>query len=548
MADLVGRLDVAGMTCSSCGEHVAAALADAGAHEVRVDWRAGTAQLGWPAAIAEDALVQAVADAGYRPGSLTQTSAALPMPAAAADHSVDLVILGSGSAAFAAAIRASEAGHRVVMVEHGTVGGTCVNVGCVPSKALLRAAETYWTAGHHPFAGIGTAAGDVDLPALVAQKDDLVGMLRRHKYLDLVDSYGFEVLAGHGRFADADTVAIAGQTLRPRAVLIATGALPALPPIPGLAEAGYLTSTAALDLKSVPERLAVIGANAIGLELGQFFVHLGSQVTFLDVAERIAPFEEPEVSAALSAVIDGQGATIHTAAQISHVEHAGGSRRIHFHVDGAAVCVDVDEILVATGRRPSTADLGLDAAGITTDSRGAVIVDATLATSNPRVWAAGDVTSAPQFVYVAAYQGVLAADNALGGGRHVDLSGLPRVMFTSPPVAAAGLTETQARAEGYDVKTAVLDLAEVSRAIVNRATDGLIKLVADTATDRLLGASIVADGAGDAIQTAVMAIRYGITTSELAATFHPYLTTVEGIKLAAQTFTRDVTKLSCCAA
>jgi mercuric reductase len=547
--DRQATLEVAGMTCDACERHVTGALQGAGALDTSADFRRGVARFVWPHGVDEHALRDAVSDAGYTPGSLrvAATGARRVEHRDAVDY--DLVVLGAGSAAFAAAIKGTESGHRVALVEAATLGGTCVNVGCVPSKALLRAGEVYWSAGHHPFAGIVTSAGSVDVAALVAQKDDLVAALRQEKYADLVDAYGFEVIEGEARFLDPETVAVGDRRVRAGAVLVATGAAPAVPPVPGLVEAGYLTSTTALDVKELPRRLAVIGANAIGLELGQFFVHLGTAVTFLDIAERIAPFEEPEASAAIAAVLRDQGATVHTPAAITAVERDGDVRRIRATVDGTEVVFDADEILVATGRRPNTEGLGLDAAGVATDARAAIVVDDELRTTNPRVWAAGDVTPAPQFVYVSAYEGALAAENALlGAGRTVDFTGLPRVTFTSPPLAAAGLTEAQARDAGYDVDTSVLSPSAVPRALVNRDTHGVIKLVADAASGRVLGATVVGEGAGDVIQSAVLAIRQGITTAELAATFHPYLTMVEGLKLAAQTFTRDVARLSCCAA
>jgi mercuric reductase len=542
-------LEVAGMTCTGCEHHVAAALERAGAEQVSADFRRGVARFAWPGGVDEAGLRAAVTQAGYTPGTLHAESPGAPAAPGTGDGDYDLLVLGAGSAAFAAAIRGRDAGYRVALAEAGTLGGTCVNVGCLPSKALLAAGAAYWAAGHPRFAGITTSAGPVDLAALVAQKDDLVAALRQEKYADLVDAYGFDVIAGHAAFTGPDTVGVAGRVIRPGAVLIATGASPAAPPIPGLAEAGYLTSTTALDLKAVPERLAVIGASAVGLELGQFFGHLGSAVTFLEVADRIAPFEEPEVSAALADVLRGQGATIHVGARILAVERAGGARRIRATADGAETVIEADEILVATGRRPNTAGLGLDVAGVATDARGAVVTDAQLRTANPRVWAAGDVAGAPQFVYVSAYQGALAAGNALlGDGQDSDLAGLPRVIFTSPPAAGAGLTEAQARAAGHHVTTSVLPATAVARALVNHDTSGVTKLVADAATGVLLGASVVGDGAGDVIQTAVLAIRHHITAAELAATFHPYLTTAESLKLAAQAFTRDVARLSCCAA
>jgi mercuric reductase len=540
--------EVGGMTCDDCARRVQDALAGAGAESVTVSWRSGQARFVWPDGVAEDQLHQAVEDAGYRPGSLRLASSVAAKAHPSTDR-FDLVVLGAGSAAFAAAIRATEAGYRVALVEQGTLGGTCVNVGCIPSKALLRAGEVAWAAGHNPFAGLTTTSGPVDLAAMVAQKAELVSALREAKYAELVEEYGFSVLTGHGCFRGPDELEVAGRHVRGRFFLLATGASPTVPPVPGLAEAGYLTSTSALELTQVPDRLVVIGANAIGLELGQLFVHLGSEVTFVEVAPRIAPFEEPEVSAALGSVLVDQGATIHTGAQVLAVRRTDGRLEVNVEVGGGQHTLAADQVLVATGRRPNTEGLGLAAAGVELDERGAVVVDEELRTSNPRIFGAGDVTGAPQFVYVAAYEGALAVDNALLGARRtVDFTGLPRVIFTSPQVAGAGLTEAEARVAGIAVETTVLPLAAVPRALVNRDTRGLVKLVAEASTGRLIGASVVADGAGDVIQAAVLAIRHGIPTSELASSFHPYLTMAESLKLAAQTFTRDVDKLSCCAA
>ena len=542
-------LEVGGMTCDDCAHHVTTALEGAGAKDVSVTWRAGEARLSVPDGLAEDALRSAVEGAGYRPGALRLLGTGIPKEGADGSYDYDLVVVGAGSAAFAAAIKATEAGYSVALVEHGTLGGTCVNVGCVPSKALLRAGELAWVAGHHPFAGLTTSSGPVELRALVAQKDELVGGLRQTKYADLVGEYGFAVIEGHGHFVSPEVLEVGDRSIRARVYLVATGASPATPPIPGLDEAGYLTSTTALELTEVPKRLVVIGANAIGLELGQFFLHLGSKVTFVDVAPRIAPFEEPEVSEALASVLISQGATVHIAAHVLGAYRSDGHVDVTLEARGRRFVVPADQVLVATGRRPNSDGLGLELAGVEVDQRGAVVVDDELRTSNPAVFAAGDVTGAPQFVYVSAYEGALAVENALlGAGRKVDFAGLPRVTFTTPQVAGAGLTEAQAREAGWEVETSVLPLEAVPRALVNHDTTGLVKLVAEAGTGRLLGASVLAEGAGDVIQSAVLAIRHGITAAELASTFHPYLTMAEGIKLAAQTFTRDVAKLSCCAA
>ncbi len=540
-------LEVAGMTCAACERHVSGAVEAAGGSGVRASWRQGRAT--FTAAQPNQArLAAALEGAGYRAGSLRRRGAAHPA-AGHGDTEWDLAILGSGSAAFAAAIRATEAGARVVMVEPATPGGTCVNVGCVPSKALLAAADTYHRARHHDFDGIPRLDGaGTDLAALVAQKDELVDGLRQAKYLDLVDEYGFTLRHGTARFVDATTVEVDGEPLRAANHLIATGARPALPPIEGLGDIDHLSSTTALELTEVPRSLAVIGANAIGLELGQAFAHLGTEVTFLDVAERIAPFEEPEISTALADLLAEEGSRVITGARIERVVATDGGVGLEGDL-GDLDRFEAERVLVATGRAPNTGELNLAAAGVETDGRGFVVVDELLRTANPRVWAAGDVTASAQFVYVAASEGAIAADNALAGaGRATDYRTLPRVTFTSPQVAAVGLTEAQAGEAGFDVATSVVPLGHVPRAIVNRDTRGLIKLVADRASDRLLGVHVLADAAGEVIQAGVYALMAGLTTAEIAAAFHPYLTMAEGLKLAAQAFRRDVARLSCCAA
>jgi mercuric reductase len=538
------------MTCDDCNRHVAHALETAGARDARADYRRGEAVF---SLVGDDTapLVAAVKDAGYRPGRievLEQASTRLPVPNGSQD-SYDLAIVGSGSAAFAAAIRARDLGARVAMVEAGTIGGTCVNVGCVPSKAVLRASEVHYEAGHHGFAGITTRADKPDLAVVVAQKDELVAALRQEKYADLVEAYGFDFIPGKARFTGPAELAVDGRPLGADRILIATGASPWAPPIPGLEGTGYLTSTTALDLKELPRSLAVIGGNAIGLEMGQYFANLGSKVTILEVLPRIAPFEEPDISAGITRVLEEEGVRVITDAHIEHIARSAGKITVGGRANGKPMTVRVDQLLVATGRRANTADLGLDAAGVRLDPRGSIVVDDTLRTTNSRVWAAGDCTPAPQFVYVAAYEGALAVDNAIGEkSRTVDFRALPRITFTRPQIASAGLTEEQARQEGYDVRVSTIPLNVIPRALVNRDTRGLFKLVADAKTDQLLGAHILAESAGEVILAAVYAIKFHLTIADLTETFHPYLTMAEGMRLAAQTFTRDVAKLSCCAA
>lgn len=544
------RMSIDGMTCDHCEVSVAAALESAGAREVEVSFRRGEARFrgGEQAVIAK-----AVREAGYGPGPVEEVAEAVervsPLRARDGGRDYDLLVLGSGSAAFAAAIRGRDLGARVALLEAETVGGTCVNVGCIPSKALLRAAELQHLAAANRIPGLALEAGPPDLARVVAWKDELVATLRKEKYLDLVDEYGFELLSGEARFTGPDAVAVDGRVLTSESYLIATGASPSAPPVPGLAEAGFLTSATALDVTEPPRSLAVIGGNAIGLELGQYFARMGSEVTIVELLPRIAPFEEPEISEALAAALAGEGIRVLAGATPTSVERADGSRRLEVDLGGEHETLEAVEILVATGRRPNTAGLALSDAGVETDERGAVVVDDYLRTGNERVFAAGDVAGAPQFVYVTAYEGALAAENALNGApRPLDLSALPRVTFTSPQVAAVGLGEEQARAAGHAVTTSVLGLEMVPRALVNSETEGLIKLVADERTDRLLGVHALAESAGEVIQAGVLAVKFGLTVRDLTETFHPYLTIAEGLKLAAQTFGRDVAKLSCCAA
>ena len=540
--------EVVGMTCDACEAHVAGAISMVGGRDPDVSWGTGIATFE-SNDLDEEALAASIREAGYELRSV-RPGGTLQVMDRGGDAQFDLAIIGSGSAAFAAAIKATEAGAKVVMIEQGTPGGTCVNVGCVPSKALLVAAETHHRAAQHTVAGVPRSTGEVDLAAIVAAKDELVGALRQAKYVDLIDAYGFELRLGTATFVDAQTITVDGEALTASNFLVATGASPALPPIEGLDEVDYLTSTTALDLTELPERLAVTGANAIGLELGQAFSRLGAEVTFFDIADRVAPFEEPEISAALSQVIIDDGARIATGALVNSVRQAvDGTVTLEGNFAELGASIEVDRVLIATGRKPNTAALNLTAAGIEVDRRGFVVVDEFLRTSNPQVWAAGDVTDSPQFVYVSAAEGAIVADNAISGsGRTTDYRTLPRVTFTTPQVAAVGLTEAQATDAGHDVVTSVLPIAHVPRAIVNGDTRGLVKLVADAATNRLLGVHVLAEGAGEVIQAGVYALMAGLTVTEIAGAFHPYLTMAEGLKLAAQTFNRDVAKLSCCAA
>jgi len=545
------RLPVEGMTCTDCERHITEALREAGATDPVANFRRGEARFSAPASIEPSRFEEAVSQTGYQPGqveSLTPVRVETRTYGRGGSDRYDLAIVGSGGGAFAAAITAAERGARVVMIERGTLGGTCVNIGCVPSKTQLRSGELFWHAGHQPFAGIRTRAESVDLPALVGQKDELVASLRKEKYVDLIDEYGWELLRGEAAFEDPRTLRVDGLAIQADGFVLASGARPAVPAIEGLEKLDYLTSTSLLDLKRLPEHLIVIGAGYIGLELGQLFRHLGSRVTLMQRSERMLKGYDPELGDVVRDVLIDEGIEVLLGVTYLRAEQHGSEKRVRVRIQGKERTIQGDALLVATGRTPNTEVLNPPTAQVETGQRGEILVDEHLRTSNPRVFAAGDVTLGPQYVYVAAHEGSVAAENALGGTRPADLRAVPGVTFTTPAIATVGLTEEAARRAGREPKTAVLPLHAVPRALVNRDERGVFKIVADAHTDEVLGVHIVAENAGDAIYAGVLAVRFHLTVKDLTDTFAPYLTMSEGLKLAARTFGRDVSKLSCCAA
>ncbi|SMF26522.1 mercury(II) reductase [Tistlia consotensis] len=460
----------------------------------------------------------------------------------------DLAVIGAGSAGFSAAITAAELGARVALIGHGTIGGTCVNVGCVPSKTLIRAAETlHQAATAARFAGIEAHARLTDWSATVAQKDQLVDALRRAKYRDLLAAYeGITYIEGRARLA-ADGVLVAGEPLPSGKVVIATGARPAMPSVPGIEEVSCLTSTTALAIEKLPRSLLVIGGGYIGCELAQLFARAGVAVTIV-CRHRLLPESEPEIGAALAGYFECEGIEVHSGLEYRQIRKTGDGVILSARAEGGDLRLVAERVLIASGRRPNTEEMGLAEARVALRPSGGIEVDDRLRTTKAGVYAAGDVTGRDQFVYMAAYGARLAAENALDGDkRRYDNAAMPAVVFTDPQVASVGLTEAAARQAGHAVETSLLPLDQVPRALAARDTRGLIKLVADAETNRLLGAHILAPEGADSIQTAVLAIKHGLTVAELAETIFPYLTTVEGLKLAAQIFTKDIAKLSCCA-
>ena len=465
------------------------------------------------------------------------------------DKSLHIAIVGTGSSAFAAAIKAVENGARVTIIEGGEViGGTCVNIGCVPSKIMIRGAHIAHQQGHHAVDGLPLNRPTIDRRAMVAQQQRWVEKLRYAKYESILESNpGITLLRGMAHFESTNTLIVtqsdgAEATITADRVLLAVGAKASIPDIPGLKETPYWTSTEALIAVAIPKQLLVLGGSVVALELAQAFRHIGSQVTVI-ARSTLLSREDPDLGTQIKAVFEDEGIRVLTHTIPESVRFDSGEFRLetqHGEIRG-------DQLLVATGRQPNTVALALGKVGIGIDQRGGIIIDDHMRTNVEHVYAAGDCTNQPQFVYVAAAAGTRAARNMTGEDVALDLSVMPAVVFTHPQVATVGLSEAQAQQQGMETESRILDLENVPRAIANFDTRGFIKLVAEKESGRILGCQVLTAEGGEIIQSAALAIRHRMTVTELADQLFPYLTMVEGLKLAAQTFNKDVSQLSCCA-
>jgi len=471
----------------------------------------------------------------------------------------DLAVIGGGSAARAAAETARALGKTAVMIERGRPGGTCLNVGCVPSKMLLSAAEAYHSAGAGRYPGVSTSADAVDLEALVSWKDRFADERRQADHVEGPLASGIDVLRGDARFlpsaGDAPVeIEVEGEdgavtSVSSRNVVVATGAVPRIPQIAGLEAVDYLTSAEAMSLSEVPDSVLVVGGNAVGLEQAQWLSRLGATVTVLQLPSRIAPQEQPEISAALKEALTEQGIEILEDADLFEVGNDGGVVVGTAMVAGVAREVRAERILIAAGREPATAGLGLEVIGVETGPRGEITVDDHLRTTHPRIWAAGDVTGVAQFVYVAGTEGAIAAENAVAGSsRSIDYSILPRVTFTSPQLASVGITTEQAAAEGIDVDVRELPLMAVPRAAINGESAGKAMLISDRRDGQVRGFHMVGDSAGDVVTAAAYAIAGGLTVGQIASIWAPFLTMSEALRITAQSAPHAVLQLQKAAA
>ena len=462
----------------------------------------------------------------------------------------DLIIIGGGAAAFAAATKAADLGRTALMINDGLpIGGTCVNVGCIPSKHLLAIGDELFYGQRPRFEALANGHEPAfDFAKAIAGKDAVVAEARQSNYLNVLDHLdGVRLLEARARFVGSRQVEAAGERYEADKVLIATGSSTKPLPIPGLDDAGWLTNVTAMQLTELPESLVVIGGGPLGLEFAQMFAHFGTRVTVLEALGRILPAHEPEVGLEMRRVLDGEGITVHTGAMVERVEQRGGRKVVRFKTGEAAQEVGAQEILVAAGIRPNTADMGLDAAGVDTERGGFVQVDQHYRTANPDIFAAGDCIGRMALETVAAKEGALAAENALMVPvRTLNYDHIPHAVFTNPQVASVGLTEAEEmrRFNACSCRTVFMDA--VPKALAVNEDRGLFKMVIHPRSSKILGMHIVAPHAADLIHEAALAVKFGLTVEDIIDTVHVFPTFSEGIKRAAQAFTRDVSVMSCC--
>ena len=450
-----------------------------------------------------------------------------------------LVVLGAGTGGLVTAAIGAALGAKVALIEKHLTGGDCLNVGCVPSKAILRAARA-WNEVRHAAVRFGApaAAGQGDFAAVMERMRRLRADISRNDSVARFRDMGVDVFIGTGRFAGPDTIEVEGARLRFRRAVIATGGRPAIPPVPGLREIEPLTNETIFWLTTLPRRLLVIGAGPIGCELAQAFARFGSQVTLVNRGPRILPREDSDAARFVEEAMARDGVRLHLGSKILSAGRQGSERTLVYEREGRRETAVAEQILVAAGREPTVRGFGLEAAGIAFDDAG-VKVDARLRTTNPRVYAVGDVSSRHQFTHAADAQARMVIQNALFFGRgRADSLVMPWCTYTSPEIAHVGMYEADARRAGIDVDTISVPLEDLDRAILDGSNEGFVRVHLRKGTDRILGATLVAEHAGDMIGELALAATAGIGLGRIGATIHPYPTQGEIVRKAADQFAR----------
>jgi len=546
------KVEITGMTCDHCAASIKKLVnTKEGVTETDVNYPSGKGEITFnPEKISKDEIVDTINKTkNYKVKSMTCCNIN--------SNHFDLIIIGGGSAAFAAAIKANESGLATLMVNGGLpIGGTCVNVGCLPSKHLIRAAEQIHRASHSSFRGIKPCNPEIDFKTIIQQKKELVYVMQKKKYTDVVSDFEtLKIIEGKAKFLNAKTISVNGkEEFTSDKFLIATGATTNIQHIEGLEQVGYLTNVTLFDLEEKPESLTIMGAGYIGLEIAMAYNRFGIKIRVIEFTDRVIRTQTPDISAELEQHMKEEGIDFFPNFRVEKIEREGSKIIIigkNVKTGETFQFFEPGQIVVATGTTPNTKNMGLEESGVSLQKSGHIIVNDYLQTSVPHIYAAGDCNQNPPFVYTAAYEGNLAVNNmnecCEEKLKAADYTGMPWVIFTDPQVAGVGMDETEAEKKNIPFEVSKINLEDVPRYSAALDTRGFIKLIRNSETDKLIGARIIAPDAGELIMEPSIAIKFGITVTELRNAFHPYLTASEGIKLAAITFRKDVAGLSCCA-
>ena len=455
----------------------------------------------------------------------------------------NLVVIGGGSAGLIAALIGATLRARVTLIEKAEMGGDCLNTGCVPSKTLIRSAKVAHYQRSGARFGLSNLAPQVDFPRVMQRVQEVIATIEPKDSMARYRDLGVNCIAGEACLLDGHHVAVGDQRISTRNIVLATGAMPAVPPLPGLAQADALTSESLWSLTELPERLLVLGGGPIGCELAQSFARLGSAVTLVDMEDRLLPREDADVSGFMQSALAAEGIDVRLGHRAERVEPvANGAGVLHAQVLGESVGIGFDRILVAAGRRAHTDGLGLEQLGIATNPDGTVVVDRYLRTACKSVYACGDVVGPYQFTHMASHQAWYAAVNALFGRFRkfpVNYSVVPWTTFTDPEVARVGLSEAEARAQGVAFEVVRFELSESARALADGTAQGWVKVLTKPGTDRILGVSIVGPHAGEMLAEYVLAMTHSLGLKKIMDTIHVYPTLAEANKFAASAWRRD---------
>ncbi|MBI5023031.1 MAG: mercury(II) reductase [Candidatus Magasanikbacteria bacterium] len=462
----------------------------------------------------------------------------------------NLIIIGGGAGAFAAAIRANELKAKTAIVNAGLpIGGTCVNVGCVPSKILLYAGEVLHHAKHHGIPGVELEVKNFDFQKVVQDELSLVEKLRQEKYEKVLKNLEYVTLVeGKAKFVSQNEVEVNGEKLIAEKFIIATGSTANVPSIEGIHEVGFVTHIGAFRLEKQPKELVVIGAGPVGLEFAQTFSHFDTKVTVLQRGDSIFPHSEKTLTDRLAEVLTKEGITIKTNVEVKSAQKGNDKKIISYLINGKSEEVSGDEILLAAGKTPNTQELGLDVVGVEISKQQAVVVNQYFQTSNKNIFAVGDVTNAPvRLETTAGREGTLAAENALKGTQlFIDYNTVPYAIFTDPQLAGVGFTEDEQMKQMGVCACRTVSFADVPKAIIIHRTEGMIKMAIHPQTKQILGVHILAPNASELIAEAMMLVKNKNTIDDVVNSLPMFPTLSEAIKIVALSFIKDISKLSCC--